>query len=330
MSELRWHPLLGEWVATATHRQDRTFFPPEDYCPLCPTKPGKFPTEVPAETYDMVVFENKFPSLQRNPPEPAVQGTELEPVERSRGECEVVLYTPDHHATLAGLPVARIEHLVRVWRDRTRALSAREDVVHVFPFENKGEAIGVTLTHPHGQIYAYPFVPPVLAREIAQSEAHRAKTGRCLFCDVRDRERDDGRRIVAEEDGWLAYIPFFARYPYETHLMPTRCARTLPDLDEDAVRGLARILKRVLTGFDALFEVSFPYIMAVHQAPKGDAPHHAHIEFYPPLRSKNRLKYLAGSEAGAEMFINDTLPEEKAAELRAKVPAACPEPVEGS
>jgi len=328
LSELRWHPLLGEWVATATHRQDRTFLPPEDYCPLCPTKPGKFPTEVPAETYDMVVFENKFPSLQRNPPEPAVEGTALEPVEPSRGECEVVLYTPDHHATLAGLPLARHEHLVRVWRDRTRELMRRDDVVHVFPFENKGEAIGVTLSHPHGQIYAYPFVPPVLAREVAQSEAHRAATGRCLFCDVCARERDDGRRIVAEEDGWLAYVPFFARYPYETHLMATRCARTLPDLEEREVRGLARILKRVLVGFDALFELSFPYIMAVHQAPKGDAPYHAHVEFYPPMRSKNRLKYLAGSEAGAGMFINDTLAEEKAAELRAKVPAS-PEPAGG-
>jgi UDPglucose--hexose-1-phosphate uridylyltransferase len=328
VSELRWHPLLGEWVATATQRQDRTFFPPEDYCPLCPTKPGKFPTEVPAATYDMVVFENKFPSLRRDPPEPAVEGTALEPVERSRGECEVVLYTPDHHATLAGLPLVRHEHLVRVWRDRTRELMKRDDVVHVFPFENKGEAIGVTLSHPHGQIYAYPFVPPVLAREIAQSEAHEAATGRCLFCDVGERERDDGRRIVAEEEGWIAYVPFFARYPYETHLMSTRCARTLPDLEEAEVRGLARILKRVLVGFDALFGVSFPYIMAVHQAPKRDAPYHAHIEFYPPMRSKNRLKYLAGSEAGAGMFINDTLAEEKAAELRAKVPGS-PEPVEG-
>jgi UDPglucose--hexose-1-phosphate uridylyltransferase len=329
LSELRWHPLLGEWVATATHRQDRTFFPPEDYCPLCPTKPGKFPTEVPAATYDMVVFESKFPSLQRNPPAPAVDGADLELVARSRGACEVVLYTPDHHATLAGLPLARHEHLVRVWRDRTNELMKRDEVVHVFPFENKGEAIGVTLSHPHGQIYAYPFVPPVVAREIAQSEAHLAATGRCLFCDVRDRERDDGRRIVAEEEGWIAYVPFFARYPYETHLMSMRCARALPDLAESEVRGLARILKRVLAGFDALFEISFPYIMAVHQAPKGGGPYHVHVEFYPPMRSKNRLKYLAGSEAGAGMFINDTLAEEKAAELRAKVPAARPEPAGG-
>ncbi|HZW52786.1 MAG TPA: galactose-1-phosphate uridylyltransferase [Candidatus Elarobacter sp.] len=325
MSELRWHPLLGEWVATATQRQDRTFFPPEDYCPLCPTKPGKFPTEIPAETYDIVVFENKFPSLQRKPPPPAVAGTALEPVEPSRGECEVVSYTPDHHATLAGSSVERIRHLVRVWRDRTRVLSARDEIAHVFPFENKGAAIGVTLTHPHGQIYAYPFVPPVVRREIAQAELHRARTGRCLFCDVRDAERADGRRVLAEEPGWIAYLPFFARYPYETHLVATRCVRALPDLGETEVRGLARILKRVLVGFDALFELSFPYIMAVHQAPKGGAPYHLHVEFYPPLRSATKLKYLAGSEAGAGMYINDTLAEEKAAELRAKVPPHVPD-----
>ncbi len=329
MSELRWHPLLGEWVATATQRQDRTFFPPEDYCPLCPTRPGKFPTEIPAANYDMVVFENKFPSLRRVPPPPAVEGTPLEPVEPARGECEVVVYTSDHHATLAAAPVTRIEHLVRVWRDRTRALQARDDIVHVFPFENKGEAIGVTLSHPHGQIYAYPFVPPVLRREIAQATAHRETTGRCLFCDVRDREIEDGRRMLATEAGWVAYVPFFARYPYETHLVATRCARSLTALDDAEVRGLARILKRVLVGFDALFNVSFPYIMAIHQAPKTDDPYHVHIEFYPPMRTATKLKYLAGSEAGAGMFIDDTLAEEKAEELRGKIPATCPERVEG-
>jgi UDPglucose--hexose-1-phosphate uridylyltransferase len=321
VSELRWHPLLGEWVATATHRQERTFFPPEDYCPLCPTKPGGFPTEVPAQSYDIVVFENKFPSLQRDPPEPAVAGTELEPVAPARGACEVVLYTPEHHRTLTELPVRRIEHLVRVWRDRTHALLARPEVEHVFPFENKGAAIGVTLSHPHGQIYAYPFVPPIVAREVARAQAYRASHGQCLFCAVRDRERRDACRIVAEDEGWLAYIPFFARYPYETHLVVDRCIRGLLDLDPAEVRGLARLLKRVLIGFDRLFDVSFPYIMAIHQGPKGDAPYHLHVEFYPPMRSANRLKYLAGSEAGAGMFINDTLAEEKAAELRAVVPA---------
>ena len=321
MSELRWHPLLGEWVATATHRQERTFFPADDACPLCPTMPGHAPTEVPAPSYDMVVFENRFPSLQRDPPAPAVTGSMTAPVAPASGACEVVLYTPQHDAALGDLSVRRIEHLVRVWRDRTRALLARDDVVHVFPFENRGAAIGVTLTHPHGQIYGYPFVPPVVAREIARARAYRAEQDACLFCAVRDTERGDGRRLVAAEEGWLAYVPFFARYPYETHLISERCVPDVLALDDAEVRGLARLLKRVLRGFDRLFDAPFPYVMALHQAPKGDDPYHLHLEFYPPLRSASKLKYLAGSEAGAGMFINDTLAEEKAAELRRAVPA---------
>jgi UDPglucose--hexose-1-phosphate uridylyltransferase len=323
--QLRWHPLAGEWVAVSTDRQDRTFLPPQDFCPLCPTVPGRAATEVPAHTYDLVVFENKFPALRRDPPPPAEHGSELEPVAPSHGACEVVLYSPDHHATLTTVPVSRIERLVHVWCDRTRVLGAREDVVHVFPFENKGAATGVTLSHPHGQIYAYPFVPPVIGRECERNAAHRTATGRCLFCEVREREEEDGRRVLAREEGWVAYVPFFARYPYETHLVATRCVRTLLELDDAEVRGLARILKRVLVGFDALFELAFPYVMALHQAPKTGAPYHLHLEFYPPLRSATRSKYLAGSEAGAGMFINDTLAEEKAAELRAKIPPDCPE-----
>ncbi len=309
-------------MATAAQRQGRMFLPPADHCPLCPAEPGRSLTEVPAAAYDLVVFENKFPALRRDPPPPAVAGSELAPAAPAAGACEVIVYTSDHHTTLAHSSVRRIEHLVRVWRDRTRALLARDDVQHVFPFENKGVATGVTLTHPHGQIYAYPFVPPVVAREIASARAHHTEHGGCLFCAVRANEEEDGRRIVACELGWVAYVPFFARYPYETHLITTRCVRTLLDLDVAEVRGLARLLKRVLVGFDALFALSFPYVMAVHQGPKGDAPYHLHLEFYPPLRSASKLKYLAGSEVGAGVFLNDTLAEETAAELRAKVPVA--------
>ena len=322
MSELRWHPLLGQWVATATHRQERTFFPPPGHCPLCPSLPGGTPTEIPAASYDIVVFDNKFPALHRHAPEPAIPSSALVPVVPARGACEVVVYAPDHDATLADAPVRRIEHLVRVWRDRTRRLSARDDVAHVFPFENKGAEIGVTLTHPHGQIYAYPFVPPVVAAEIARHRAHRDATGRCLLCDVREAATADGTYLLAREPGWDAVVPPFARYPYETYAIATRCVRSLLDLDAVEIAGLARLLKRVLVGFDRLFAAPFPYVMAVHQAPaRGDDPYHLHVEFYPPLRAAGRLKYLAGSESGAGMFINDTLPEETAARLRAVVPA---------
>lgn len=322
MSELRWHPLLGEWVATATARQDRTFLPPPNFCPLCPTAPGGFPTEIPEADYDIVAFENKFPSLSPNPPEPAIAATGLYPVEKSFGECEVVVYTPNHNSTLAQEPVSQIYKLVQVWTDRFKELSAKEFIKYVFIFENKGEAIGVTLHHPHGQIYCYPFVPPRVLREIEQSQKHNAETGRCLLCDVLKEEQTDGRRIVTENESFTAYIPFFARYPYELHIISKRHLQDLTEMTQQEQINLAEILKQVLVAFDKLFDVSFPYMMVLHQKPSDGASYdfyHFHIEFYPPMRTATKLKYLAGSETGAGMFINDTLAEEKAAELRGKI-----------
>lgn len=322
MSELRWNPLLGEWVATATHRQERTFLPPADFCPLCPTAPGGFPTEVPESTYDIVVFENRFPSLRSDPPAPAVEGSELYPVRPAEGVCEVVVYTPHHSSTLATEPVEQIYKLVQVWTDRFRALDALPFVDYVFIFENKGEAIGVTLHHPHGQIYAYPFIPPRILTELQQSRAHFEKTGHCLICDILSEERRDGRRIVAANDSFVAVIPFFARYPYEVHISPVRHLQALTEMNEREQRDLAEILKALLTAYDKLFNLSFPYMMVLHGRPSdgGDYGHyHFHIEFYPPLRTAAKLKYLAGSETGAGLFINDTLAEEKAAELRGHI-----------
>lgn len=322
MSELRWHPLLGEWVATATHRQGRTFLPPADFCPLCPTKPGGFPTEVPEADYDIVVFENRFPGLKSAPPVPAVEASELYPVQPGLGVCEVVLYTPHHAATLADEPVEQIYKLVRVWTDRFIELGALDFVRYVFIFENKGEAIGVTLHHPHGQIYAFTFTPPRVARELEQSLAHKELTGRCLICDITREEQSDGRRIVAENDSFVALIPFFARYPYELHIYSKRHLQALTDMDDGEQRDLASMLKTVLVAFDKLFDLSLPYMMVLHQRPTDgeDYEHyHFHLEFYPPLRTATKLKYLAGSETGAGVFLNDTLAEDKAAELRSKV-----------
>lgn len=322
MSELRWNPLMGEWVATATHRQERTFLPPADFCPLCPTKPGGFPTEVPESTYDIAVFENRFPSLRSEPPAPEIEATELYSVRPGQGVCEVVLYSPNHNSTLAAEPVEQIHKLVQVWTDRFRALDALPFVDYVFIFENKGEAIGVTLHHPHGQIYAYPFIPPRVMTELDQSRAHHANTGRCLICDIVEEERRKGSRIVAENDSFIAFVPFFARYPYEVHLSPTRHLQALSDMKDDEQRDLASMLKTILVAYDHLFDISFPYMMVLHGRPSDGANYdhyHFHIEFYPPLRTATKLKYLAGSETGAGMFINDTLAEEKAAELRERV-----------
>jgi UDPglucose--hexose-1-phosphate uridylyltransferase len=319
MSELRYNPLLGEWLATATHRQDRTFLPPADFCPLCPTKPGKFPTEVPEPDYDIVAFENRFPSLKRDPDEPAISSDGIYNVEPSLGVCEVVLYSPDHTTSLAAEPVKRIHKLVRVWRDRFEALEKHAFVKYVFVFENKGEAVGVTLHHPHGQIYAYPFVPPVVAKELVQTEKYFNEHQRCLLCDVVEKEFEFEKRIVASNDSFSAYIPFFARYPFELHISSRRHLQAFSDFSVREERDLAEILKQVLSAFDRLFDISFPYIMAIHQRPSdgGSYDHyHFHIEFYPPMRTAEKLKYLAGSEAGAGMFINDTLPETTAERLR--------------
>lgn len=325
MSERRWNPVLGEWVITATHRQDRTFLPPRDFCPLCPTRPGGIATEIERPDFDIVVFDNRFPSLLADPPPPAVEGTELTPVAPAIGACEVVVYTPEHDATLATVPRSRIRHLVEVWAHRTADLGSRPEVAYVYVFENKGEAIGVTLHHPHGQIYAYPTIPPVVRREADQARGHAEASGRCLWCDLAEQERDDGRRIVLETEHWQATVPFFARWPYEVHLASRRHVGWLHELDGEEADDLAEVLSRLVRAYDGLFGFSLPYIMAVHQRPTDGGDHdgyHLHLEFYPPNRTETKLKYLAGSEAGAGAFINDTLPEETAARLRDVLPPA--------
>lgn len=323
MSELRWHPFLEEWVITATHRQNRTFLPPDDYCPLCPTMPGGFPTEVPRSDYDIVVFENKFPSLQQHPPKPSVDPSPISPIRPAQGICEVVLYSPDHQGTLAQMSLSRICNLIRVWQDRYRELGAKEFVDYVYIFENKGEAVGVTLHHPHGQIYAFPYIPPIVERELTAAQRYLDQQGECLFCATLREELRDGRRIVLEGDGFVAFVPFFARYPYEIYLAPKNHQDSIAELTEKDITDLALVLKGLLLKYDALFDFSFPYIMALHQSPTDGKAHpecHWHFEFYPPYRTANKLKYLAGCEAGAGSFINDTLAEEKAEELRAVGP----------
>lgn len=327
MNQLRWDPTLREWVAYATHRQDRTFLPPAEYCPLCPTKPGGFPTEVPRESYEIAVFENRFPSLSPDAPEPDEPGSRLTPTAPGRGICEVVLYSDDHGATLAGMGERRIRDLVDVWADRYRELGSLDYVDYVFIFENKGEAIGVTLHHPHGQIYGYPFVPPRPAKELAAARDYRAENeGRCLHCDLLSAEHEDGRRVVAKGEHFTAFIPFYAHYPYEVHFYARRCVPSIADLSDDERRDLARTLKRLLLGYDRLFDFSLPYVMVMHQAPTDggdqsgyDGVAHFHVEFYPPNRTADKLKYLAGSEVGAGAFVMDALPETTAGKLRAAV-----------
>ena len=316
-AHLRWHPLRGEWVAYASHRQHRTFLPPAEYNPLAPTSDPQHPTEVPRGGWDIAVFENMFPTLTalaRDPPDAIV------PTRPATGSCEVVVFTQDPAATLGSLPLAHIGLLFEVWADRYRELGARDDVQYVFPFENRGVEVGVTLHHPHGQIYAYPFVPPIPARELQQQRDYLAAHGRGLLQDHLEAEVRDGRRLIYLSDQAIAVLPVCARYSYEAWVAPRRPVPSLADLSPEECREMARALKTVLMKFDRLWNKPFPYIMVFHQAPTDGAAHpeaHLHIELYPAYRMAGRLKYLAGSEIGAGVFTADTLPEEKARELQA-------------
>jgi len=311
LPELRFNQLRDEWVAYSTVRNDRTFLPSGDSCPLCPSGPGG-KSEVPLDDFEVVVFENRFPALG---PDPDEHGRPLRPP--SSG-CEVVVYTPDHHASLADLPLERVRLLVDVWADRYLELGRRPEVAYVYEFENKGEVIGVTLHHPHGQIYALPFVPPVPATELAQAANYRQATGGCLHCDLLIHERG-GRRLLFDTGSMAAFVPEAARWPYEVHLYPARHRTSLAALDGAEREELAAALLRVARAYDRHFGFSTPYVMAIHQAPTDGAAWpdaHLHVEFYPPHRRPDRLKYLAGVELGAGTFVNDTVPEQTAAELR--------------
>jgi UDPglucose--hexose-1-phosphate uridylyltransferase len=317
-SHLRWHPLRGEWVAYASHRQNRTFLPPKEYNPLLPSSSEEMPTELPVGPYDAAVFENLFPTLSGDPGEAPADLTV--PARTGYGVCEVVVFTQDPRSSLGELPLGHIELLFEVWGQRTAEIGARDGIEYVMPFENKGVEVGVTLHHPHGQIYAYPFVPPVPARELGEQRAHFEATGKTLLGGLIDAELRDGRRLLYEGSEAVAFVPVCARYSYEVWVAPRAPTARLDLLTEAQRRDLSRALKTVLRKYDLLWNRPFPYLMVFHQAPTDGGEHpyaHLRMELSPPYRSRDRLKYLAGTELGAGMFASDSLPEEKAAELRA-------------
>jgi UDPglucose--hexose-1-phosphate uridylyltransferase len=313
---LRWHPLRGEWVDYAAYRQERTFLPPAEFNPLAPATSPEQPTELPAGDYDVAVFQNSFPSLTQDAHEASSSIVETRP---ANGVCEVVVYTQNPKTSLGDLPLSQIELILEVWADRYHELSSQPGIRYIMPFENRGVEVGVTLHHPHGQIYAYPFVPPIAARELEQQRKYFEQKGKAMLEDLIAEELRDGRRILFNGESTVAFVPAFARYAYEVWIAPKICKASLADFNEAQRADFACALKTVLLKYDGLWNRPFPYVMILHQAPVGSSPHesHFHIEFYPPYRSAAKLKFLAGSELGAGMFTSDTLPEEKAAELQA-------------
>jgi len=317
VSQIRYDPLVDQWVVIAGHRQARTHLPSVADCPLCPSSVGNA-TEIPDDDYDVVVFENRFPSLAAAPtgtdsaPQPEPTGAFAE--RPGIGRCEVVCFTPDHDSSFARLTPARVATVLEAWTDRTRELSKLPGVEHVFAFENRGEEIGVTLGHPHGQIYAYPFVPPRTQRMIRTAERHRG----CLHCAALATEVDARVRVVAESSRWLAFVPHAARWPFEVHLYPRRHVPDLTRLDEGERAEFPALYLDILQRLDAIFGTRMPYIAGWQQAPvrHGREQGHLFLQVFSIRRAPNKLKYLAGSEAAMGVFINDIAPEQAAKMLR--------------
>jgi UDPglucose--hexose-1-phosphate uridylyltransferase len=315
LSEVRYDALRDEWVGIAGHRQTRTYHPPAEACPLCPSTPAN-PSEIPSPDYDVVVFENRFPSFAG--PEPTAQTAEPFESGKGSGRCEVVCFTSDHTATFAALTPHRVSTVLAAWIDRTEALSALPSVQQVFCFENRGVEIGVTLAHPHGQIYGYPFVTPRTAATLRAVAAYREAHGRNLFADVLAGELAAGSRIVAQNEHWVAFVPFAAHYPIEVHLYPRTRVPDLPSLDEAQRAALPEIYLEVLHRMEGVFADTFPAISAWHQAPVhiGRDDFWLHLEIFSIRRAVGKLKFLAGSESAMDAFVNDITPEAQAARLR--------------
>ncbi|MFD7902732.1 galactose-1-phosphate uridylyltransferase [Kitasatospora sp. NPDC059747] len=315
-SAIRRDPATGDSVTIAAHRQGRTHLPPADECPLCPSTDARL-SEIPAPDYEVAVFENRFPSLHPDADAPRTERP-LRTAGPGTGRCEVVCFTADHDASFADLSEARARLVLDAWTDRTAALSALPGVEQVYCFENRGAEIGVTLAHPHGQIYAFPFTTPRTTRIAARAWAHRTATGRNLFDDLLAAERADGERVVLAGEHWTAFVPFAARWPYEVHLYPHRRVPDLTALDEAERAEFPRLYLDLLRRFDRLFGTGrTPYISAWHQAPRDQRDELAlHLELFTIRRTADKLKYLAGVESGMDAFVNDVSPEHAAQRLR--------------
>lgn len=313
MAELRYDPLTNDWIMIASHRQNRPQMP-KDWCPFCPGS-GKVPDD-----FDVLEYDNDFPALSQNPPVPDDVAAGPYKTSPCHGKCEVILYSKEHTVTLPELPLPHVRKLVDLWCERHNIISADEKIKYVFIFENRGEVVGVTMPHPHGQIYGYPFIPKKLELECASMKKHKKETGKCLICDMMETEISEKKRIIFENEDFVVFIPFFSAYPYGLYIVSKAHKQYITEFTEREKDNLAAAIKNAAGTLDSLFDYTFPYMMCMHQAPvnSGDvSDFHFHIEFYPPMRSRDKQKFNASSETGAWAHCNPTCPEEKAEELRA-------------
>lgn len=316
MAELRWNPLLKDWTMVASHRQNRPQMP-KDWCPFCPGS-GKVP-----EDFQVLKYDNDFPALSQNPLEPDKVGSELYKTKKAYGKCEVILYSKEHNAVLSELSVEHIKKLVDLWSDRYEELSKDNEIKYILEFENRGEEVGVTMPHPHGQIYGYSVMPLKIQTELNSCREYYEENNKCLICDMNREEINFKQRVVMENEDFIAYIPFFTDYPYGVFIVSKEHYSKITDFSDRVKTNFADILKKVSGTFDSLFNRRFPYMMCIHQAPVNSQEYgnyeeyyHFHVEFYPPLRSADKIKFNASSETGAWAACNPRAVEETAEELR--------------
>jgi UDPglucose--hexose-1-phosphate uridylyltransferase len=309
--DMRQDLLTGEWVAMAAHRQARAFLPPKEFCPLCPTK-SDFGTEVADSNFEVVVFENRSPSFSAPSNELPAE------VVQASGRCEVVVFSDHHEGSFGSLELEQMRTVLAAWIDRTREISLLPYVEQIFIFENRGEEVGVTLNHPHGQIYSYPFITPRTSKMLQVAQEHFDKTGTPLITSIIQREIRDEVRIVAQNEHWIAYVPFAARYPFEIHVAPKKFVPDFAELSLEVADAFPAIAKEVLLRLDGVFGIPMAYIAAWHQAPvrAGRDVLGLHWQITSIRRAPGKLKYLAGSEAAMGAFIMDLKPEQSAAQLR--------------
>ncbi|MDA9748816.1 galactose-1-phosphate uridylyltransferase [Pelagibacteraceae bacterium] len=303
---MRWNPLRQEWVTYSASRKNRTSFPPSEYCPLCPGKNLNFPTEIPFKDFEIAVFQNRWSSFISTAENINFDNIFTKP---SKGQCEVIVYSSQHNGSIAEIHQDKVELLINVWINRYEELYKNKDVKYIMPFENRGEECGVTLHHPHGQIYAYPFVPPVIEKELIAFEKEN-------FLKV-ILDQFEEKYFVYKNDHFIALVPPFARYAYEVWIIPKRQVPGPWKFNSDEIKSLSIAIQKVVGGYDTFLNRRCPYVMGLHASPKLiDDKFHFHIEFYPPLRYGDKPKILAGSESLAGVFIMDVLPENSALELR--------------
>lgn len=329
--EQRWHPLREEWVLYTAHRGGRPWIGdthrpaetvPPSFDPTCALCPGNKRVKGENPHYTGVYwFTNDLPCFANEAPA-APAGDDFYRTRPAQGTAEVVCYSPDHAKTFVDLTDAECAAVVDLWTERYRELGARPEVHHVLIFENKGSLVGTSNPHPHCQIYAGNLIYGFTAREVESARKYFEKTGRHLGRDILARELA-GPRVIAQNESWVACVPWFARYAYEVYILPRRAVPSLAALTAPERAQLGRMIREVATRYDNLWQMPMPYVMALHQAPT-DGQDYAcfpfHLEFHPPLRKPDTLKYLAGPEIGGGSMTNESDPDEKAAELRA-VPA---------